>query len=116
MRYVTQKGRTMSTEKQRLQTAARQQRFRERRQEARRGEQEAKGLPPLPALPPLPGSHRWTAALRSAQALGAQVSEEMQPNSGDRSEAWRESDKAESFAERQGDGEAVLNPLDDLLL
>ena len=105
----------MPTEKQRLQTAARQQRFRERRQEARRREQEAKGLPPLPAIPTLPGTHRWRAALRSAQALVAQVSEEMKQYAGDRSEAWQESDNAESFAERQGEVDDVLSQLDDLI-
>lgn len=106
----------MPTEKQRLQAAARQQRFRERQQQARREEQEAKGLPPLPAIPTLPGHRRWDAALRSAQALLAQVCEEMQQYSDDRSEAWHESDRAERLAERQQEMEAVLSQLDDLLL
>src|ERR1041385_5281133 len=106
----------MLTEKQRLQTAARQQRFRERQHQARRCEQEAKGLPSMPAIPTMPGTNRWRAALRSAHVLVAQVSEEMRRYSDDRSEAWHESEQAEAFAEHLEEVEAVLSQLDDLIL
>lgn len=106
----------MLTEKQRTQTAARQQRFRERQQEARRNEQAAKGLPPLPAIATLPGHSRWRAALASAQALVAQVQDEMQTYYDDRSEAWQEGDAGTLFQERQEAVEAILNQLDDLTL
>ncbi len=114
MRYVTQREAQLLTEKQRMQTALRQQKFRERQKEARRGEQAAKGLPLLPSIPSLPGTHRWKATLRSAQALVAQVSEEMQQYSDNRSEDWHESERAEIFAERLAEVEAVLSQLDDL--
>jgi len=106
----------MLNERQRRQTAARQQRFRERQQQARRSEQEAKGLPSLPAIATMPGSARWSAALRAVHALVAQVSEEMQQYAEDRSEAWQESEQAERFAERQEAVEAVLSQLDDLIV
>ena len=106
----------MLTDKQRLQTAARQQRFRERQHQARRTEQEAKGLPSLPAISTMPGSPRWKAALRSAHALVAQVSEEMHRYSDDRSEAWHESEPGETFEERLDEVEEVMRRLDDLIL
>ena len=42
------------TDKQRAQTAQRQQRFRERQALSRHIEQQSKGLPSLPAIPTMP--------------------------------------------------------------
>ena len=67
----------MLTDKQRAQTAARQQRFRERQQALRRQDQAAKGLPKLPAISTIPGQARWRNALVAAQALVEQVADEL---------------------------------------
>ena len=102
------------TEKQRAQTAARQQRFRERQAQVRRTEQESKGLPPLPAIASIPGQVRWRSAVVSAHLLLRQVHEEMQSYYTDRSEAWQEGEQGEAFVERQECVEAVLSQLDEL--
>ena len=106
----------MLTDKQRQQTAARQQRFRERQQEARRVEQASKGLPSLPKIATLPGYPRWRAALASAQALVTQVQEEMSAYYDARSEAWQEGDVGVQFQERQEAVEAVLSAFEELTL
>ena len=67
----------MLTDKQRSQTAARRERFRQRQQAARLREQKEKSLPALPAIPTIPGTARWRTALDAARVLTAQVDEEM---------------------------------------
>jgi hypothetical protein len=104
------------TDKQRAQTAQRQQRFRERQALARRMEQQSKGLPALPAIPTLPGWARWNALLKSAVAQVEQVCEEMQAYYEARSEVWQESERAEIFAERQEQIEAVRSQLADVVV
>lgn len=106
----------MLTDKQRAQTAARQQRFRQRQQEARRLEQVAKGLPALPVIATLPGYPRWRAALASAQTLVVQVQEEMAAYYDARSEGWQEGEAGALFQERQEAVEAVLSQLEELML
>ncbi len=106
----------MLTDKQRAQTAARQQRFRERQAQARRAEQAAKGLPALPAITSMPGQVRWRSALASAHLLIAQVQDEMASYYEERSETWQESDAGEAFVARQEGVEAVLSQLDELLV
>ena len=85
------------TDKQRAQTAARQQRFRMRQELTRRAEQTAKGLPALPAIASLPGHARWRAMISQAQILLSTASEEMASYSEDRSDAWQESIAAEEL-------------------
>jgi hypothetical protein len=104
------------TDKQRAQTAKRQQRFRERQALARRIEQQSKGLPPLPAIPTLPGWTRWRALLASAQAQVEQVCDEMQAYYDSRSEVWQESERAETFAERQEQIDAARSQLAEVVL
>lgn len=103
------------TEKQREQTAARQQRFRDRQKQAHRMEQAAKGLPALPSITTIPGRSRWNKSLLSAHLLIQQVNDEMQSYYDDRSEVWQEGEKGAGFVERQEEVEAVLNQLDDLI-
>jgi hypothetical protein len=67
----------LTTEKQRAQTAVRQQRFGERQAQARRAEQVVKGLPALPAIPTMLGQARWCSALAVARLLVEQVDAEM---------------------------------------
>ena len=85
------------TDKQRVQTAVRQQRFRERQGLTRQAEQAAKGLPALPAIPSLPGHARWCAMITQAQMLLTTASEEMASYFDDRSDAWQESVPAEEL-------------------
>jgi len=101
----------MLTEKQLVQTAARQQRFRKRQQEARQCEQRKKGLPPMPAISTIPGTARWGATLRSAEALLSQAVEEMAAYYDERSECWQEGDAGVEHAERQEALESVLSEL-----
>jgi hypothetical protein len=106
----------MMTDKQREQTAQRQQRFRERQALARRIEQQSKGMPALPTIPCIPGWARWNALLKSALAQVEQVSNEMQAYYDARSDVWQESERAETFAERQEQIDAVRSDLADVLL
>ena len=85
------------TDKQRAQTAARQQRFRKRQALTRQSEQAAKGLPALPAIPSLPGHARWRGMISQAQMLLSTASEEMASYFEDRSEAWQDSAQAEEL-------------------
>lgn len=104
------------TEKQRAQTALRQQRFRERQQQARQEELAAKRLPALPAISTLPGHARWRATLKAAHVLVAQVQEEMYAYYEARSEGWQEGEAGERFLERQEAVEAVVSQLEELTL
>ena len=106
----------MLTDRQRQQTAARQQRFRQRQRQARQQEQAAKGLPPLPAIPTMPGYARWRAALQAAQALLEQVSQEMEDYYTERSEEWQEGYAGTGFAEQQEALARVLSQLEDVAL
>jgi hypothetical protein len=106
----------MLTEKQRVQTAARQQRFRKRQQEARQCEQKKKGLPPMPAIPTMPGTARWGATLQAAEALLSQAAEEMSAYYNERSETWQEGDAGTEHAGRQEALESVLSDLQQILI
>ncbi len=106
----------MLTQKQREQTAARQQRYRARQEQARRQEQASKGLPAFPGIPTMPGHARWRAGLAAAAALVAQVSEEMEGYYEERSEGWQESETGTGFAERQEMVAEVLSQLEELTL
>lgn len=80
--------------------AERQAAYRQRQAEARHVEQQAKGLPLLPAVPTIPGTARWKALRDQAQALLETMLDEMQRYYDDRSEQWQESDRGEEFQER----------------
>lgn len=104
------------TDKQRQQTALRQQRFRQRQQEARRVEQASKSLPALPKIATLPGYPRWRAALSSARMLVEQVQQEMAAYYEERSEAWQEGEAGALFVERQEAVEALLSQWEEVTL
>ena len=88
------------TDKQRAQTALRQERFRLRQELIRQAEQAAKGLPALPRIASLPGHARWRSMVAQASLLLETASAEMQSYHDDRSEAWQESSQAEALLER----------------
>jgi len=102
------------TDRQRLQAAARQRRFRERAAGVRRSEQAAKGLPALPSIPTIPGKARWAGMLALAYALLCAAESEKASYYEDRSEAWQEGDAGAQFLEEREGLEAVVSQLSDL--
>jgi len=58
------------------------------------------GLPTGPAIPSMPGTVRWAAAIAQSKDLLDTICQEMQDYFDDRSEEWRESEKAEAFVAR----------------
>ena len=96
--------------------AARQAAYRARCERARQEQMNQRGLPSLPAIATLPGTPRWNAALQSVRCLLEQVSQEMEAYYEDRSEAWQESERGESFAESQEAITSLLHELESLTL
>jgi hypothetical protein len=90
----------MPTPRQYANPAERQAAYRARLAAARKQEQEAKGLPPLPAVASLPGQARWQALRRQAALLLQHAQEEMQAYYAQRSERWQDSERGEAFLER----------------
>lgn len=80
--------------------AQRQAAYRARQRAGRDELSKTNGIPPLPAIPAMPGHRRWEAMLRMALLLVVSTHGEMRDYFDDRSESWRESDKAEAFVER----------------
>ena len=104
----------MPTPRQYSSQAEKQAAYRKRQAEARRQEQQAKGLPALPAVPTLPGDKRWRAMQEQACALLQTMAEEMQAYYDERSEQWQESDKGNAMQERIDALESLLTDLDAL--
>jgi len=96
-------------------SAARQQAYRARCEQARQNAMAAKGLPSLPAIATLPGWTRWNASFTAAHALVANSLHEMQEYFDDRSEGWQESERGEDHQEKIASVEAVLDALDELI-
>ncbi len=80
--------------------------------QARRAEQQAKGLPPAPPLPTLPSSARWQALLTQARLALETVRDEMQAYDDDRSEAWQQGERAAVLAAQIDHLEVVLTELE----
>lgn len=94
--------------------ALRQLAYRRRTAAARQAHLAAASLPPLPAIPTMPGHRRWEALVKLAQWALETARDEMQDYHDDRSEAWQESDAADTFNERIADVESALQAVDDL--
>ncbi len=80
--------------------ALRQQAYRRRTAEARQTQLAARALPPLPAIPTMPGHRRWQALLGLGQWALETARDEMQDYHDDRSEAWQESEAADTINDR----------------
>ena len=106
----------MAQERKHANAAQRQAAYRKRCEAARKQQQSARGLPPLPAIATLPGQARWTAALASAQALVTQVSVEMRDYYEERTETWQESERGEQFQERLAALEELLSQFEQISL
>ena len=104
----------MPTPRQYSSQAEKQAAYRQRQAEARRAEQQAKGLPALPSVPTLPGDKRWKAMQEQARALLQTMAEEMQAYYDERSEQWQESDKGDAMQERLDALESIVTDLDAL--
>jgi hypothetical protein len=107
---------TMPTPKKHVNAAARNRAYHKRKEEARRVELERKGLPPLPSVPTIPGEARWKKVLAEVAALLSMVIEEREVYFDDRSDEWRESEKADAFQERTDAVTDLLASVDDLVL
>ena len=95
--------------------AARQAAYRARREQARKADLAAKGLPSLPVIATLPGWTRWNASLMAAHAMIACTLEEMNGYFDDRSESWQVSDRGEDHQALIAAVEEVLDGLGGLI-
>lgn len=98
----------MPTPKRYKDNADRQCAYRARRAQARQKEREAKGLPRAPCIPSMPAHPRWAALIKHARAALQSARDEMEDYANDRSDAWQESENAETLQER-------IAALDDLI-
>ena len=104
----------MPQERQYPDHAARQRAYRVRQAQARRAEQQAKGLPALPPLPTLPSRARWQALLAHARLALETVQDELQAYCDDRSDAWQQGDRAATLADHLEQLDALLADLEAL--
>ena len=102
----------MPTPRQYSDRAEKQAAYRKRQAEARRAEQEAKGLPALPSVPTLPGEKRWQAMQEQARALLQTMADEMQAYYDERSEKWQEGEKGDAMQERMDAINGLLDQMD----
>jgi len=94
--------------------AAKQRAYRARQAQARREEQQAKGLPPASPLPTLPSRARWQALLTQARLALATARDEMQAYYEDRSEAWQQGERAATLTEQIDQLGVILDELEAL--
>ncbi len=104
----------MSQLRQYSDAAAKQRAYRARQTQARRAEQEAKGLPPTPPLPTLPSRARWQALLDGARLFLETAHDEMQAYYEDRSEAWQQGERAAALQDQLNALAQTLDALDAL--
>ncbi len=79
--------------------ADRQRAYRQRREQARRDQLAAKGLPPSPIIATMPGTARWKALHEQARTALETMRDEMQAYFDDRNETWQEGERGEAFQE-----------------
>ena len=101
----------MSQQREYPDNAAKQRAYRARQTQARRADQQAKGLPPAPALPTLPSRARWQALL--AQVLET-ARDEIQAYYDDRSETWQQGERAALLQDQLDSLGQALDELDAL--
>ena len=77
--------------------ALRQAAYRHRCADARKQELRAKCMPPLPPVATMPGLRRWQALTQQALRLLQTAQEEMQDYCDQRSDAWQDSERAETM-------------------
>lgn len=100
----------MPQPRQHTDNAAKQRAYRARQADARRSEQQAKGLPPAPPLPTLPSHARWQALLAQARLYLETARDEMQAYYDDRSDTWQQGDRAAAPRADRGVGAGAGRP------
>lgn len=105
----------MPTPRKHQTPADRQAAWRARQAEARERERTAKGLPATAPIPTMPSTARWSALCRLAMDSLVTARDEMDAYADERSEAWQESERADTFRERIEALEAVIGDLEELL-
>lgn len=101
----------MPQPRQHTDNAAKQRAYRARQAEARRREQQARGLPSAPPLPTLPSHARWQALLAQARVYLETARDEMQAYFDDRSETWQQGDRGADLLEQIEGLEQALDAL-----
>ena len=91
--------------------AEKQRAYRARQADARRDEQQAKGLPAAAPIPTLPSRPRWHALVAQARLSLETARDEMQAYHDDRSEAWQQGERAAALQDHL---DALAQLLDDL--
>jgi len=104
----------MPTPKQWEDAAAKQRAYRDRQRAARAEEQAAKGLPALPKIATLPGTARWRGLIESARAALETTREEMEAYHVERSERWKETERAGEMAEQIEALETIIEEIQGL--
>jgi hypothetical protein len=104
----------MPQQRQHPDNAAKQRAYRARQAQARRDEQQAKGLPPAPSLPTVPSRARWHALLTQAHLSLTLARDELQAYYEDRSEAWQQGERAATLQDQLDLLEQALDTLDAL--
>jgi hypothetical protein len=94
--------------------SAQQAAYRQRRATAEQELLARKGLPLLPAIPTLPGHVRWSAMIQQAHTLLSMAAEEIQSYHDDRSEPWREGQKAEALLAKLEHIQESMAPLQEI--
>jgi hypothetical protein len=102
----------MPQHRQHADAAARQRAYRARQAQARRDEQQARGLPPSASLPTLPSRARWQALLTQARLCLETARDEMQVYYDDRSEAWQQGERATALQDQLDSLGQILDDLD----
>jgi hypothetical protein len=104
----------MPTPPKHASSAERQKAYRLRTSEARLQELRIKGLPTMPSLPAMPGTRRWTAMRKQAQALLLSMISEMETYRDGRSDNWQTSEKADALEEIVAQAQEVCDLLEAL--
>jgi len=94
--------------------ARRQAAYRQRTEQARMQQLRERSLPPLSPIPSMPAQARWATAITHVQHLLECMVQEMEQYHDDRSEAWQESERGQSFAERLEGFQELLSNLESL--
>ena len=69
----------------------------------------SKGLPAAATIPSMPSNARWKAMAATAASLMQSVCDEMTVYADERSEAWQEGERAQTFAEQIAAVEAAID-------
>jgi hypothetical protein len=104
----------MPTPRKYADDATRQRAYRQRKEKARIEQIRAKGIPSAAAISSMPSSARWNALIQHAEEALRTLRDEMESYADERSENWKESDKAADFQDRLDQIEEALSILETI--